>query len=132
VLLAFPRRIREEVKVILAAFGSGTGHVFNLGHGITPKVKPEHVSILAEAVHEMSLPYHALNYVIAPSILSADFARLGEVDGGVNLSNIQALARTGADTSVAGTAIIIRGDSGCAPRISQDGREATRESQACK
>jgi uroporphyrinogen decarboxylase len=59
VLLASPRRIREEVKAILAAFGRGTGHVFNLGHGITPEVKPEHVSVLAEAVHEMSLPYHA-------------------------------------------------------------------------
>ena len=59
VLLASPRRIREEVGAILADFGPGTGHVFNLGHGITPEVKPEHVSVLAEAVHEMSLPYHA-------------------------------------------------------------------------
>ncbi len=59
VLLASPGRIREEVGAILADFGPGTGHVFNLGHGITPEVKPEHVSVLAEAVHEMSLPYHA-------------------------------------------------------------------------
>ena len=58
VLLASPGRIREEVGAILANFGPGTGHVFNLGHGITPEVKPEHVSVLAEAVHEMSLPYH--------------------------------------------------------------------------
>jgi uroporphyrinogen decarboxylase len=35
-LFASPERIREEVASILAGFGHGSGHVFNLGHGITP------------------------------------------------------------------------------------------------
>ncbi len=58
VLLAPPERIRQEVSAILADFGKGSGHVFNLGHGITPEVDPEHVRILVEAVHELSVPYH--------------------------------------------------------------------------
>ena len=40
-LYASPARIREEVADILAGFGNGSGHVFNLGHGITPEVDPE-------------------------------------------------------------------------------------------
>ena len=36
VLYANPAAIRAEVARILAAYGKGTGHVFNLGHGITP------------------------------------------------------------------------------------------------
>lgn len=51
--------IIEETKRVLDSFGVGSGHVFNLGHGITPDVPPEHVSILVEAVHELSKPYHA-------------------------------------------------------------------------
>ena len=43
---------------ILADFGSGSGHVFNLGHGIHPDVDPEHAAVLVEAVHELSIPYH--------------------------------------------------------------------------
>jgi uroporphyrinogen decarboxylase len=50
--------IRQEVSNILASFGQGRGHIFNLGHGITPDVPPEHVQILVEAVHELSRPYH--------------------------------------------------------------------------
>ena len=58
VLLTSPQRIRAEVKQVLAAYGHGTGHVFNLGHGITPDVPPEHVAALVEAVHEFSPNYH--------------------------------------------------------------------------
>jgi uroporphyrinogen decarboxylase len=36
-------------------FGGGTGHVFNLGHGITPDIKPENVRVFNDAVHELSL-----------------------------------------------------------------------------
>ena len=54
VLYAEPRVIRAEVKRILEAFGSGSGHVFNLGHGITPGVDPEHVAVFVDAVHEFS------------------------------------------------------------------------------
>ena len=58
VLLTTPTCIREEVKKILAAYGQGTGHVFNLGHGITPDILPDHVAAMIEAVHELSPAYH--------------------------------------------------------------------------
>lgn len=54
VLYAGPAAIRAEVGRILASFGSHSGHVFNLGHGITPGVLPEHAGIFIEAVHELS------------------------------------------------------------------------------
>jgi len=50
--------IRSEVKKVLAAFGKGSGHVFNLGHGITPDIPPEHVKAMVDAVHEFSPAYH--------------------------------------------------------------------------
>ena len=59
VLYASPRRIREEVAAVLASYGKGTGHVFNLGHGVHPGVNPEHVKVMIDAVHELSAPYHA-------------------------------------------------------------------------
>ncbi len=52
-------RIHQEVETILAAYGHGNGHVFNLGHGITPDIEPEKVAALVDAVHELSRPYHA-------------------------------------------------------------------------
>ncbi|MGD9888282.1 MAG: uroporphyrinogen decarboxylase [Halothiobacillaceae bacterium] len=58
VLYASPERIREEVASVLAAYGSGTGHVFNLGHGIHPGINPEHVAALVNALHELSPAYH--------------------------------------------------------------------------
>ncbi len=58
VLYASPTRIREEVAKILASFGSGSGHVFNLGHGIHQTVNPEHAKAFVDAVHELSVPYH--------------------------------------------------------------------------
>jgi uroporphyrinogen decarboxylase len=57
-LLASPARIREEVATILAGFGHGSGHVFNLGHGITPGVNPDHVTAFVDAVIELSPQYH--------------------------------------------------------------------------
>ncbi|MDX1442136.1 MAG: uroporphyrinogen decarboxylase [Gammaproteobacteria bacterium] len=51
-------RIREEVGTILKDFGKGSGHVFNLGHGITPGVDPEHAGAMIEAVVELSGQYH--------------------------------------------------------------------------
>ena len=57
-LYASPDVIRAEVERILASFGPGNGHVFNLGHGITPDVMPEHAGIFIEAVHEFSEKYH--------------------------------------------------------------------------
>ncbi len=58
VLYASPERIRAEVGEILASFGSGSGHVFNLGHGIHATIDPEHAGALIEAVHQLSPPYH--------------------------------------------------------------------------
>lgn len=58
VLYASPERIREEVGNLLASFGFGDGHVFNLGHGIHPQVSPDHVAALINAVHELSPYYH--------------------------------------------------------------------------
>jgi uroporphyrinogen decarboxylase len=59
VLYASPEVIREEVRRVLESFGHGSGHVFNLGHGIHPEVKPEHAGAMIEAVVELSPAYHA-------------------------------------------------------------------------
>ena len=58
-LFGTPERIREEAAQILAGFGKGSGHVFNLGHGINQHTDPEHAKVLIDAVHELSLPYHS-------------------------------------------------------------------------
>lgn len=58
VLYASPSHIREQVARVLASFGKGSGHVFNLGHGIHPGIPPEHVAAMIDAVHELSQPYH--------------------------------------------------------------------------
>ena len=42
----------------LASYGKGPGHVFNLGHGVTPDIDPDHVAVLVDAVHELSPQYH--------------------------------------------------------------------------
>jgi len=57
-LYAPKERIREEVAYILERYGSGPGHIFNLGHGITPDVDPEHAGAFIEAVVELSPKYH--------------------------------------------------------------------------
>jgi uroporphyrinogen decarboxylase len=54
VLLTTPEVIAEEARRVLDSFGDGPGHIFNLGHGITPQVPPEHVSVLVETVREHS------------------------------------------------------------------------------
>jgi uroporphyrinogen decarboxylase len=46
--------IEAEVKTILASFGDNTGHVFNLGHGITPDINPDKVKVLVDAVQKFS------------------------------------------------------------------------------
>ena len=58
VLYAPVERIREEVAMILGSYGHGTGHVFNLGHGIHQHVNPDHARAFIDAVHEMSEFYH--------------------------------------------------------------------------
>lgn len=53
VLYASPQTIRQEVKKILTDFGDHPGHIFNLGHGITPEVDPAHAKAFIEAVVEL-------------------------------------------------------------------------------
>jgi len=53
-LFAQPDKIAQEARAILDAFGPGSGHVFNLGHGISQFTPPEHVAALVNAVHEHS------------------------------------------------------------------------------
>ena len=55
-LYASPQAIRTEVARVLASYGRGHGHVFNLGHGIHPGVDPEHAGAMIAAVHELSPP----------------------------------------------------------------------------
>lgn len=58
VLYANETAIRAEVANILDRFGKGTGHVFNLGHGITPEVDPKNAGAFFNAVAELSVKYH--------------------------------------------------------------------------
>ncbi len=53
VLHAQPEVIRHQVQNALISFGPHPGHVFNLGHGITPDVDPERLGVLIDAVHEL-------------------------------------------------------------------------------
>lgn len=58
VLFASPQAIRDEVARILASYGSGPGHIFNLGHGVSQFTDPDHVAAFIEALHEFSPRYH--------------------------------------------------------------------------
>jgi uroporphyrinogen decarboxylase len=58
ILCASPSRIRDEVAAILRSYGRGSGHIFNLGHGVTPGVNPDHVKAFVDAVVELSPVYH--------------------------------------------------------------------------
>ena len=58
ILLSSPEVIREEARKTLESFGPGEGHIFNLGHGITPDVDPENLAALLAAVREFSPAYH--------------------------------------------------------------------------
>ena len=58
-LFGTPAAIEREAKRVLEAFGSGPGHIFNLGHGISQHTNPEHVATLVEAVHRLSVGAHA-------------------------------------------------------------------------
>lgn len=58
VLYASPERIEQEVQAILAGFGNGSGHVFNLGHGIHQDVPEQSPKVFVDAIHTFSKPYH--------------------------------------------------------------------------
>lgn len=57
-LYAPAERIEQEVSTILNGFGEGSGHVFNLGHGIHLDVPPENAKVFVDAVHRLSKPFH--------------------------------------------------------------------------
>jgi uroporphyrinogen decarboxylase len=61
ILFATPAAIEREVKAVLGDFGAphqgagtGVGHIFNLGHGISQFTPPEHVQVLLETVQSLS------------------------------------------------------------------------------
>jgi len=58
VLYGNKEKITNEVKRILSNYGDGTGHIFNLGHGILPDVKPENAKFFTETVKEESKVFH--------------------------------------------------------------------------
>jgi uroporphyrinogen decarboxylase len=55
-LFAAPEALRTETLRVLGSYGAGAGHVFNLGHGITPEVDPERVALLVETVQGYKVP----------------------------------------------------------------------------
>ncbi|HSP58865.1 MAG TPA: uroporphyrinogen decarboxylase [Halomonas sp.] len=58
VLFARPSAIRAEVARVLDSYGTGPGHIFNLGHGISQFTDPAHVTAFMDALHELSPAYH--------------------------------------------------------------------------
>jgi uroporphyrinogen decarboxylase len=58
ILLTDPDTVRAETAKVLESYGSGHGHVFNLGHGISQFAPPENAAALIEAVHSLSPAYH--------------------------------------------------------------------------
>ncbi len=59
VLFAPPERVRSEARRVLDAFGTGAGHIFNLGHGISQFTPPESVAALVDEVHTYSMKLRA-------------------------------------------------------------------------
>jgi len=58
VLYANKNAIKNEVDRILNSFGEGSGHIFNLGHGILPDVDPENAKAMVHFVKEGSKKFH--------------------------------------------------------------------------
>ena len=58
ILFSTPEAIRNETERVLASYGYGSGHVFNLGHGISQFTDPNNAAALVQAVHELSKKYH--------------------------------------------------------------------------
>jgi uroporphyrinogen decarboxylase len=54
-LFAPPEILRAQTLRVLDSYGAGSGHVFNLGHGITPDVNPDRVALLVETVQSYDI-----------------------------------------------------------------------------
>ena len=61
VLYANEEKIKEEANKILSLYGKGTGHIFNLGHGILPDVSPDKAKYLVDTVKNESKKFHKKN-----------------------------------------------------------------------
>jgi uroporphyrinogen decarboxylase len=55
VLFAPKEKIRIETERILERYGTGPGHILNLGHGILPNTPPENAKYLVDCVKELSI-----------------------------------------------------------------------------
>ena len=58
-LYGSPDAVRAQVRIALDSYaegngGSRDGHVFNLGHGLSPDMNPDHVAALVDEVHRYS------------------------------------------------------------------------------
>jgi uroporphyrinogen decarboxylase len=58
VLYPEPNFIKREARKVLESYGTGEGHIFNLGHGILPDINPEHAKVLVDFVKEESVAFH--------------------------------------------------------------------------
>ncbi|MEO7727692.1 MAG: uroporphyrinogen decarboxylase family protein, partial [Burkholderiales bacterium] len=58
ILLSSPEAVAREATAVLASYGHGAGHIFNLGHGISQFTEPENVAVLIQTVRELSAHYH--------------------------------------------------------------------------
>jgi uroporphyrinogen decarboxylase len=58
VLLTTPDAVRREAIAVLDSFGRGSGHVFNLGHGVSQYTPPENVAALLQTIRSESPHYH--------------------------------------------------------------------------
>jgi uroporphyrinogen decarboxylase len=58
ILCTTPEVVRREAGRVLRSFGEGSGHVFNLGHGVSQFANPDNVAELVDAVHTLSRPMH--------------------------------------------------------------------------
>ena len=58
ILYGSPETIKKKAANVLASYGKGSGHIFNLGHGILPDVPPENLKLLVDFVKTESVQYH--------------------------------------------------------------------------
>ncbi len=61
VLYGTQKKIEKEASKILESYGEGSGHIFNLGHGILPDVDPQNAKYLVDFVKHESAKYHKKN-----------------------------------------------------------------------
>jgi uroporphyrinogen decarboxylase len=58
ILYSPKEKILKEAMNVLESFGKGSGHIFNLGHGILPDVNPENLKYLVDVVKKESVRFH--------------------------------------------------------------------------